>query len=147
MNIREIAKPEIKSTLITMDKIFKENPGTSSRALLVDLSPDMATPKLVENGFRFFSAFENGGEIGTVALKGNHICVVAVKKYAQKRGVGSELLSYVLKLFPKGSKVTVNADPNVVSFYTRLGFSPIDPADPIVKKDGLTYIPMAVTVK
>lgn len=142
MNIREIGKPEIKSTLVTMDKIFKENERPTAKALVPDFSPEVAAQKFVDNGFRFFSAFENGGEIGTLVLKDNHICVVAVKKYAQKRGVGTTLVKDVLSRYPSGTRFTVNAEENVVPFYIQLGFAPENPSNPVIHEKDINYIPM-----
>jgi len=84
--------------------------------------------------------------IGIIEVRGNsHISLLFVDKPVQKRGIARELLRRTLRIClkekPDLSKITVNASPNSVGIYKRLGFRPAGPEQ--VKK-GIQFTPMTL---
>lgn len=140
MIIRELSTNELPATLRRMEKVFKESQGGSS--MLAGLpAPGVAGTLLAENGFRFFSAFENGREIGTVGLKNSHIVVLTVDAGKRKKGTGSALVQAVVSQC--AGPVSVNAEQPAVPFYTKLGFVAADRQNPTrTTPEGERYVPM-----
>jgi ribosomal protein S18 acetylase RimI-like enzyme len=86
--------------------------------------------------------------IGIIEVRGNsHISLLFVDKQFQKRGIARELLRRTLRICvkekPDLSKITVNASPNSVRIYQRLGFRP---AGSEQVKRGIRYTPMTLTL-
>lgn len=123
MNLRKIEKEEYASTLETLEKIFKEYGKEPIGSEIENLRESISKRELLDPEINLYSAFENGGQIGVLVEKNNTIYCIVVKKYAQKRGVGRELLNYYLKDLSDGTKVIVNADPEAQAFYLREGFT------------------------
>lgn len=86
--------------------------------------------------------------IGIIEVRGNsHISLLFVDKQFQQRGIARELLRRTLRIClkkkPDLSKITVNASPNSVRIYQRLGFRP---AGSEQVKRGIRYTPMTLTL-
>lgn len=86
--------------------------------------------------------------IGIIEVRGNsHISLLFVDRQFQQRGIARELLRRTLRIClkkkPDLSKITVNASPNSVRIYQRLGFRPAGSEQ--VKK-GIRFTPMALTL-
>jgi ribosomal protein S18 acetylase RimI-like enzyme len=84
--------------------------------------------------------------IGIIEVRGNsHISLLFVDKQFQRRGVARELLRRTLRICvkekPDLSKITVNASPNSVRIYQRLGFRP---AGSEQVKRGIRFTPMTL---
>jgi ribosomal protein S18 acetylase RimI-like enzyme len=84
--------------------------------------------------------------IGIIEVRGNrHISLLFVDKQFQKMEIAKELLRRTLRICmkekPDLSKITVNASPNSVEIYKRLGFRPVGSEQ--VKK-GIRYTPMTL---
>jgi len=84
--------------------------------------------------------------VGTIEVRGrNHISLLFVDKPFQKKGIARELLRRTLRIClkegPHLSKITVNASPNSVKIYKKLGFRPKDSER---VKNGIRYTPMAL---
>ncbi len=137
MNIRKITE-NYGDTLLTLEKIFNEYQFEPVSSKLNNLSDSIKTKELKDPEFKFISAFENGAEIGVLVTRFNEICALSIKKYAQKRGVGRELMDYYLKSLPDGEKVIVHIEPEFESFYNDLGFE--RNSDPVKKLEDIDYI-------
>jgi ribosomal protein S18 acetylase RimI-like enzyme len=84
--------------------------------------------------------------IGIIEVRGNsHISLLFVDKQFQRRGVARELLRRTLRICvkekPDLSKISVNASPNSVRIYQRLGFRP---AGSEQVKRGIRFTPMTL---
>jgi GNAT superfamily N-acetyltransferase len=84
--------------------------------------------------------------IGIIEVRRNrHISLLFVDRSYQKRGIARKLLRRTLRICmkekPDLSKITVNASPNSVEIYKRLGFRPAGSEQ--VKK-GIRYTPMTL---
>jgi GNAT superfamily N-acetyltransferase len=87
-----------------------------------------------------------GRMVGMIEVREtNHVSMFFVDKPCQKRGVGKELLREALRIClkkkPHLSKVTVNASPNSVTIYKKLGFRQ-ERLEQV--KKGIRFTPMAL---
>jgi predicted N-acetyltransferase YhbS len=84
-------------------------------------------------------AVKDGQIVGYVSWRqGNYIAQLYVSSKYQKKGIGRELVSEMLRR--SGSlSIELKASVNAVSFYKRLGFKPTDKEQ---VKDGIRYLPM-----
>ncbi len=69
----------------------------------------------------------------------NHLSLLFVAPEFQGRGIARQLLCTAAARGGLVAPVTVNASPNAVSFYSRLGFAPEGPA---LLKNGVHHQPM-----
>jgi len=69
----------------------------------------------------------------------NHLSLLFVAPDCQKRGIARQLLRTAAAAGDLVPPITVNASPNAVSFYTKLGFAPEGPA---LLKNGVRHQPM-----
>ena len=73
----------------------------------------------------------------------NHICFLFVRSQAQRQGLGRRLVAAASRrcreLDPAMQALTVNASPNALDAYRRLGFTPVGPEQ---TKNGITHTPM-----
>lgn len=80
--------------------------------------------------------------------KYNHIALFFVAEPFQHRGVGRQLLKRALRICrrrdPWLKEVSVNASPNAVKAYTRMGFVPHG-AEKTIK--GIRFVPMTIAFK
>jgi ribosomal protein S18 acetylase RimI-like enzyme len=86
--------------------------------------------------------------IGIIEVReSSHISLLFVDRQFQQRGIARELLRRAfrmcLKKKPDLSKITVNASPNSVRIYQRLGFRP---AGSEQVKRGIRYTSMTLTL-
>ena len=80
-----------------------------------------------------------GGPIGYLEVERSHIRELFVAGPFQRRGIARALLARAFE-GRENVEVTVNAAPNSVAAYARLGFKP---AGPWATINGLTFQPMA----
>ncbi len=93
---------------------------------------------------RTLVAVDGDRVIGVVELRdGRHISLMFVDPLYQGRGLGRQLLQRVLceRQETQVVEITVNASPNAVSAYRRMGFRPTEPQR---ERDGILYVPMVV---
>ncbi len=91
---------------------------------------------------RTLVAIDGDRAVGVVELReGRHISLMFVDPLYQGRGLGRQLLHRVLSARQETqvAEITVNASPNAVSTYRRMGFRP---AEPQRERDGILYVPM-----
>lgn len=93
--------------------------------------------------YHLFGAFDAGRLIGMITLRGEqHISLLFVDEKYQHRGVGASLIDVAGQFIgrrPGGSRMTVNAAPDAVGFYHRVGFLDTDTEQ---FADGIRYVPM-----
>lgn len=69
----------------------------------------------------------------------NHLSLLFVAPEFQRRGIARQLLRRALEDGGLVAPLTVNSDPQAVSFYARLGFAPVGPE---LLKNGVRHQPM-----
>lgn len=69
---------------------------------------------------------------------GSHICAFFVKNGEQRQGYGSRLMHKFLENVP-AKRVTVNAAPDAVNAYKKLGFRA---QGDLQHRDGMAFVPM-----
>ena len=76
---------------------------------------------------------------------GPHLALLFVDPALQRHGLGRRMLARALKLWPQAgvSQVTVNASPNAVEAYARLGFAP---DGEVQTHNGITFQPMHLEI-
>lgn len=93
--------------------------------------------------YHLFGAFDSGRLIGMITLRGGqHISLLFVDEKYQHRGVGASLIDMAGQFAerkPGESRLTVNAAPDAVGFYHRVGFLDTDTEQ---LTDGIRYVPM-----
>lgn len=93
--------------------------------------------------YHLFGAFDAGRLIGMITLRsGHHISLLFVDEKYQQRGVGAALVDIVGQFAgrkPGEGRLTVNAAPDAVGFYHRVGFLDTDTEQ---LADGIRYVPM-----
>lgn len=86
--------------------------------------------------------------VGVVeVVEGSHVALLFVDSARQRCGVGAELVrraaAACLKRNPGLDRLTVNASPNAVDAYRRMGFLPTDREQ---EKNGIRFVPMALSL-
>lgn len=93
--------------------------------------------------YHLFGAFDAGRLIGMITLRGEqHISLLFVDEKYQHRGVGAALIDIAGQFAcgkSGGCRLTVNAAPDAVGFYRRIGFLNTDTEQ---LADGIRYVPM-----
>jgi GNAT superfamily N-acetyltransferase len=84
--------------------------------------------------------------VGVIEIRNySHVALLFVDSRFQRKGVGRELLRKAMEICRRNelslSQVTVNASPNSVTAYERMGFKPTD-AEQCV--NGIRFVPMAL---
>lgn len=72
----------------------------------------------------------------------DHIILLFVEPALHRRGIARGLVDAALP-YRKGPTITVNAAPGAIAAYEALGFVPLGAME---TKDGITFLPMALTV-
>ena len=72
----------------------------------------------------------------------DHIILLFVEQALHRRGIARRLLEATVP-HCRGSAITVNATPGAIAVYQALGFIPLGT---IETKDGITFLPMALTL-
>lgn len=109
------------------------------------IQPHELTSRAQENHFSLIA--ELGSEIiGMIeVLNYSHVALLFVDSRLQRRGVGSQLLRRALEICrrkePSLLQVTVNASPNSITAYERMGFEPTDIEQCV---NGIRFVPMAL---
>ena len=93
-------------------------------------------------------ASKNTKVIGIIEIRNlNHISLLFVDGLYQRMGIGSALcqraVELCVKVSPDVPAVSVNASPNAVSAYLRMGFVPTDNEKLV---NGIRFTPMSMTI-
>lgn len=75
--------------------------------------------------YRLFCAFDAGRMVGMITLRGGqHISLLFVDENYQHRGIGAALIQAAGQFVcgRSGCRLTVNAAPDAVGFYHKVGF-------------------------
>jgi ribosomal protein S18 acetylase RimI-like enzyme len=92
-----------------------------------------------EAGQRSWVALDGASIVGVAHVRDqSHLSELFVHSEYQRRGIARRLLSLVQRDI-QSEHITVNASPNAVSAYKRLGFEPIEPEQ---EKSGIRFTPM-----
>ncbi len=86
--------------------------------------------------------------IGVIeVVDGSHVALLFVAPEFQRHGVGSELvqraITECLRRMPPPDVLTVNASPNALAAYARMGFVPMKQEQ---ERDGIRHVPMALVL-
>jgi len=92
------------------------------------VQPDALLQRLQKNHFTLLAMVQNR-MVGMIEIRANnHVSLLFVDRSFQRKGISRELLRYALEICRKNKpdlrEVTVNASPNAVPVYERLGFRP-----------------------
>ena len=92
------------------------------------------------NMHRFYGAYQNDKLVGVIATRNDHhhIGLLFVDKNYQRKGIGRQLIQYVLDMKDE-EPITVNASPYGHEFYKKLGFA--DASEEQIT-NGVRYYPM-----
>jgi len=90
------------------------------------------------------AAIADGRIVGVIeVIDGHHIALLFVAPDRQGRGIGWELVRRAaLRCLRSGqppARLTVNASPDAVAAYRRMGFSPLEDER---ERDGIRFVPM-----
>jgi GNAT superfamily N-acetyltransferase len=96
----------------------------------------------------FVAESERGVLVGLVELRDPcHLSLLFVSGERQRQGIGRELVgravAYCRQSNPEIPVMTVNASPNSVGAYDRLGFRPTGPEE---ERDGIRFVPMVMSL-
>ena len=105
--------------------------------------PDAFLRRSQRNHFALLATVPNR-IIGMIEIRDDsHVSLLFVDRSSQRKGVGRELLRRALEICrgnkPELREVTVNASPNSVQIYARLGFRPTRSEQVI---NGIRFTPM-----
>lgn len=102
-----------------------------------------ALKKRTEKDHQTIVAVDDGEIVGMAHTKeGTHIAMLFVSPERQRAGIGRQLLAFILPGCPE-PEITLNASPNSVEAYLRLGFEQRSDES---QKQGIRFIPMAYNV-
>ena len=97
----------------------------------------------IMGAYQMFVALDRDKIVGMITLRNStHISLLFVDEQYHRRGIGRALIEHLRNylLTEVGvSYVTVNASPDGVDFYHKVGFQDLRPEE---EKDGIIYTPM-----
>ena len=138
--VRRLSQNEVPSALALAWEVFSEYE-----------SPDYAPEGTQEfhhclhdenylAGIAYYGAFDGEKLIGIIGIRADqrHICFFFVDGDYHRKGIGTGMFRYLLKDY-SGKKMTVNASPFGVPFYTAVGFAPTDEEKTV---NGIRFTPM-----
>ena len=141
--IRELSLEEIKqaSELIWKSFYYSHNKSFSMDAM--ECFRNMTSVPVLQYEVLYGGAivkgcFLDGELLGASVGRAQHLILLFVKIFHQRKGIGGGLLDEFI-LRNRGKAVTVHSTPSAVGFYSAFGFRSIGPE---VSKDGLCYVPM-----
>ena len=151
--IREVEKSELKEALDLVNRVFSEfvavDYSDQGKKTFEDYIKTKYEEMLsdIETGHKKLWGYYIEGEIaGVIATRDvSHIALMFVDKRHHRKGIARQLLDNVLTELNDTAgltQITVNSSPYAVKAYERLGFIQTDDKQ---EKDGIIYIPMALT--
>lgn len=112
------------------------------------IQPDALDRQLKGNHFALIAAL-GSKIIGVIEVRGyNHVALFFVDSRLQRKGIGHELFRKATEICKQHevnlSQMTVNASPNSVTAYEKLGFKPTDIEQCV---NGIRFVPMALRLQ
>lgn len=112
------------------------------------IQPDALEGQLKGSHFAFVAVL-NSEIIGIIEVRDfNHVALFFVASQFQRIGVGSELFRKALENCVRHDvnlpQITVNASPNSVNAYEKMGFKPTDIEQCV---NGIRFVPMALCLQ
>jgi GNAT superfamily N-acetyltransferase len=148
MRYRPLAAHEVQAASHLAAQVFCEDvaplfPPEGVAAFLQFLAPDELWKRLHHEHF-ILVAEEDHRLVGLIEMRDhNHIELLFVERAHQRQGIGRDLVELALRICrrhdPALAEVSVNATPNAVAVYQKLGFHPLAPEQCI---DGMRFVPM-----
>ncbi|MCB2226213.1 MAG: GNAT family N-acetyltransferase [Desulfarculaceae bacterium] len=131
MEIRPLNADGYEDACALVRRVFAEHvaplfPPEGVEEFLSYVTPEALTTRREEGNLQL-AAWQGGDMIAFLEMRtGPHLALLFVDSARQRGGVGRGLLARGLELWPEAgfSQVTVNASPNAVGAYARLGFAP-----------------------
>ncbi len=146
VSIRAIGAREVVAASQLVAVVFSETvaPAYSQQGCDEFLSYAAPGPMAdrLHTGHRLFVADSGGEIVGVLETRGgNHVSLLFVATRLHGRGVGRALLSAAAAsgALTSGEKVTVNASPNSVRAYERLGFEAVGVQQEL---NGIRFVPI-----
>lgn len=129
---RELEKGEYKAALQLSLKVFMEYEVPDYTQEGIETFRNLMNDENYIAEIRCYGAFdqEKGCLVGVIATrnKGNHITLFFGDGQYHRRGIGKELMKFVVA-DNKSGKLTVNSSPYAVEIYKKLGFVPTNPEE------------------
>lgn len=152
MEIRELRRHEVLPALHLIWEVFIKDVAPSYMPEGIEefqktIKYETVLPMYMNKEITMFGAFEGAELIGTISVKNTgHIFMFFVKSACQGKGAGRLLFQAVRqhcvsKLLV--SRITVNAAPDAVPKYIRMGMHPVMPVQTV---KGMRYTPMEMAV-
>ena len=139
--------PMISELIHGLSHYFTVKPdGSGAAHFLQSITPDAIRNYILDSGFVYITATENGELAGVAALKGGtHVFHLFVAAPYQKRGLATQLWkalqAYIDK---KANEITVNSTLFAEPVYQRFGFVAQGER---VERNGVAYISMRKMVR
>ena len=91
-------------------------------------------------GIEYYGTFDKNQLIGVIGIRGDrkHICFFFVDGKYHRRGIGTGMFKYLLKVYPQ-ERITLNSAPFGLPFYKALGFKETDVEQTV---NGVRFTPM-----
>lgn len=138
--LRRLTKNEVSSALSLAWKVFSEyeSPVYSEEGT-EEFRKCLHDEKYLA-GIEYYGAFDGETLVGEIGIRhdAKHICFFFVNGEYHRRGIGTKLFRYLLKIYPNQT-ITLNSSPYGVPFYTALGFVPSGVEQTV---NGIRFTPM-----
>lgn len=152
MEIRKLNRQEVRPALQLIWEVFLQDVAPVYTEEGIEefrktIEYETIFPMYMNEEIAMFGAFEGEELIGTISVKKiGHIFLFYVKSSCQGRGAGRQLFQAVYQHCANGlgvSRMTVNAAPDAVPKYMRMGMKPVMTEQQV---KGMRYIPMEMAV-
>lgn len=153
MEIRKLSRQEVRPALRLIWEVFLQDVAPVYTEEGIEefrktIEYETICSMYMDEEITMFGAFEETELIGTISVKTTgHIFLFYVKSSCQGKGVGRQLFQAVYQHCAKKlnvGQITVNAAPDAVPKYVRMGMQPAMPEQQV---RGMRYIPMEMAVK
>lgn len=149
MQIRLIKSGEEETVCELVNRVYDEFVGphytdTGNKNFKIFSEPKGMAERLEKNRNFLFVAEVDGVIVGMIEVRDkNHIRLLFVDKTHHGRGIARSLVEAAIdemrNRFPDQTHIYVNAAPNAIEIYKKLGFFAVNK---IQRTHGMTYLPM-----
>lgn len=151
LEIKPLAADRYEEACALVGRVFNEFvaplfPPEGVEEFLSYVTPEALATRREEGNLQL-AAWQGGGLAAFLEMRtGPHLALLFVDPALQRRGVGRSLLARALELWPEpgSGQVTVNASPNAVDAYARLGFLP---SGELQTHNGITFQAMRLEIE